>query len=147
MKSYFNFSHSYSPVWGLFFVFLIFFFAGCGNSQEEFEDINFMEFNQRIQTDRSITTPEELMKRYYFLEGEGEVSISATKEGWFGESYRIVLVHEGVPDDSMASFQVVMYAEKISDDHRSYWQVSELKKNFRCQEGRGHTNWGIDWCE
>jgi hypothetical protein len=110
---------------------------------ESFKDINAENFNAKIINLTNIETPEALITLYYNYpqeEGIPKISISASQEK--DSSYTITLINEGVHDDSMAGEKIVMKAKRNGNT----WTVLQIKKNWKCNQGRGHSNWDTTFC-
>ena len=98
---------------------------------------------KKLQERNDIETPEELITLYYnYPESEGvpnlEIEIKSTGEN----QYDITLIHDGLEDDSQRAIKVVMQASYSTEK----WVVQSIKKNWKCWDGRGHTDWGIEYC-
>ena len=119
---------------------LTFFLTSCS---ESFDYIDSTEFNNSIATRTDIETAEDLITIYYgYPEGEGAPNISIeTKELGSGK-IQVTLVHDDLMDDSLKALKIVMV---VKQNGRS-WTVLEIKKNWKCWEGRGHTDWGREYC-
>ena len=110
---------------------------------ESFDNIDSTEFNESIATRTDIKTAEELIMLYYGSpESEGVPDISIqTMELEFGK-IQVTMVHDKLMDDSMRAVKIIMTVEQKDQS----WIVLEIKKNWKCWEGRGHTNWGTEYC-
>ena len=115
-------------------------FSAC---EETFEKISPAEFNQKISERMDIESAKDLMKEYYnpFL-GEGNPSLTVDTKSYKNGKVLITLIHDGLLDDSIKAMKIIMIAKKKN----GIWMVYEIKKNWKCREGRGHENWGIDRC-
>lgn len=110
---------------------------------EKFEYVDSTKFNNSIANQSDIETAEELIRLYYSLpESEGPQNLSIeTKELEFGKT-QVTMVHDEMKDDSQRALKIVM---TVKQTDRS-WTVIEIRKNWKCWEGRGHTNWGTEYC-
>jgi len=110
---------------------------------EKFEYVDSTNFNNSIANRTDIETAEELILFYYgYSESEGTPNISIeTKELELG-NIQVTLVHDEMKDDSMRAVKIVMTVKHTGQS----WVVIEIKKNWKCWEGRGHTNWGTEYC-
>ena len=110
---------------------------------EKFEYVDSTKFNNSIANQSDIETAEELIRLYYSLpESEGPQNLSIeTKELEFGKT-QVTMVHDEMKDDSQRALKIVMTVKQLD---RS-WTVIEIRKNWKCWEGRGHTNWGTEYC-
>lgn len=110
---------------------------------EKFEYVDSTKFNNSIANRTDIETAEEIIELYYgFPENEGTQNISiGTKELELGK-IQVTLVHDDLKDDSLRALKIVMIVKQINQS----WTVIEIKKNWKCWEGRGHTNWGTEYC-
>lgn len=110
---------------------------------ESFKTRNPDLFNQIIAIRTDIATPEALIKFYYTQDREIDFSnITIESEPLGGSKYEITLIDENLQDDSMSGEKIVMTAELIGQT----WTVHEIKANWKCHDGRGHTNWGTELC-
>jgi hypothetical protein len=111
---------------------------------EDFVSLDVTEFNQKISTDTNIRTAVDLMKLYYpppeSTEGNQEYVVKSQLNS-SGE-YEVLLIHDGLLDDSVKANQFVMKARK----ENKIWTVISLKHRWKCYENRGHTEWGIENC-
>ena len=115
--------------------------SGCG--QESFNILDTKEFNDKIADRTDIGTPEELIEIYYDrseVDDNSTVTINTIDLG--DNIYEITLIHEGLPDDSVAGRKIVMTAELTG----TTWIVTEIKENWKCWEGRGSAKWGTKLC-
>lgn len=123
----------------LFFIGLLL-LSACG---ETFEKISPAEFNQKISGRTDIETEEDLMKAYYNpILGEGNPTLTIDSRSYKDGKILITLIHDGLLDDSIQAMKIIMIAKK----ENGIWRVFEIRKNWKCREGRGHENWGIDLC-
>ncbi|MFM2386944.1 MAG: hypothetical protein RL660_1701 [Bacteroidota bacterium] len=111
------------------------FFASCS---ESFKRIDPTSFNEKIKNATNIKTPEELVKIFYNYPATEKVPKLTTYAKKLGDStYEITLVHEGLEDDSQSGEKIVMKAKQDGQT----WVVIEIRKNWKCWEGRGQKNW------
>ena len=116
------------------------FFTACGDNYEYVEAISF---NREIAGRADLSTPEELIKAYYnFPENEGNPNLEIRHKEIGEGLYKTTLIHDGMEDDSQRAIKIVMIAKKEGKQ----WSVVEIKKSRKCWDGRGHTNWGAQWC-
>jgi hypothetical protein len=121
-------------------IIIITFLPSCS---ESFKTIDPKTFNEKIAERTDIKTPEQLITLYYnYPENEGHptltIKVNKTENGYF----EITLVSEGLEDDSLSGEKIVMKA-KLNGQK---WVVTEIKKNWKCLDGRGHTSWGTKRC-
>lgn len=110
---------------------------------EKFKLIDPTEFNKKIETRTDIATAEQLIKIYYnypLNEGTPKLEIESKELG--NGLIEVTLIHDGQEDDSQRAIKIVMTGELIGQR----WTVHEIKTNRKCWDGRGHTNWGTEWC-
>ena len=123
----------------LFFIGLLF-LSAC---EESFEHVDPTIFNNSISERSDIVTSEDLVNAYYHPTlGEGNPSLTIETKPYKGDMVLITLIHDGLLDDSIKALKIIMIAKKESGT----WTVIEIKKNWKCREGRGHVNWGSDLC-
>ena len=113
-------------------------------STEAFEILAVQPFQERLAKFTYIKTAEELMRLYYDVEisEEGNQKLSIEDVDLGDGSHEITLIHEGLLDDSMHAQKIVMLARQTGQT----WEIVEIKRNWRCQAGRGHQNWGPALC-
>jgi hypothetical protein len=73
---------------------------------------------------------------------EGNQSLSIHTVKTRGTNNAIILIHEGLMDDSQEAIQIKMkpyFNGKI-------WHVLEVRKNWKYHENRGHNSWGTESC-
>ena len=115
--------------------------SGC----ESFRTLDTKEFNDKIANRTDIKTPDELIKLYYDYDcsqDEGNPTITIHTIDLGKNRYEVTLIHEGLLDDSLSGWKVVMIAQRAG----TTWIVTEIKENWKCWEDRGHTNWGTKRC-
>lgn len=122
--------------------FLSFLLVIVGCEEEEYKKIDPSTFNQEIALRTDLNEPEDLIYAYYQPETEGKAKVELTVEEIAESEYRITLIHDGLLDDSQRAVKYIMEAERID----SSWLVSSIKTNWKCWEGRGHEDWGIEYC-
>jgi len=113
-------------------------------TKEAFTDIDATELNKRLSQENRTLTAQEVMRLYYPQEssGEGKEAIVTTQTILDNEVIEVTLIHANLPDDSTRDIKFVMELKETNEK----WTVLSLKKNWKCWEGRGHTDWGIDLC-
>ena len=116
--------------------------------EEPFEDGKFDELNEKLKGD-AMATPGEIMHMYYGhgeaaefegdMEGEemAPASLSTEEITLENGNTQITLIEDGLLDDSMRSYKVVMELEKTDD----YWQIVSIKQNWRCWRGENEGVW------
>ena len=110
---------------------------------ESFDNIDLIKFNNSIATRTDIETAEELIMLYYgYSENEGIPKISIETKELKSGKFQMTLIHDKMKDDSMRAVKIVMTVKQKGQS----WAVLEIKKNWKCWEGRGHTNWGTEYC-
>lgn len=100
-------------------------------------------FNKKIAVRSDIKTPEELIRLYHDypqVEGTREISVQTKNVG--DNKYRITLIHDGLGDDSQRAVKIIMTAKQTGQS----WTVIEIRENWKCHDGRGHTSWGTALC-
>lgn len=113
-------------------------------SDETFESINTDEINQLL-AGKTDLTPTEVMGLHYPTElefSEGNESIDITEKTLANGNILVTLIHDHLMDDSQMAEKQVMELTQSNGQ----WNVVALKRNWKCREGRGHTDWGIDLC-
>jgi len=125
-----------------FFLLLVTLYS-LSSCSKSFRPLDHHAFNERIASRTDIANPEALIRLYYdWPENEHVARLSIQTDSLGGNSFRITLIHEGLHDDSQSAEKIVMYATHAG----STWNVTEIKMNWKCWQGRGHTGWGTGRC-
>ncbi len=110
---------------------------------ELFKTIDPKTFNEKIADRTDIKTPEQLIRLYYnYPENEGHPILTIKVNKSENGNFDIILTSEGLEDDSLSGEKIVMKA-KLNGQK---WVVIEIKKNWKCLNGRGHASWGTKRC-
>ncbi len=122
------------------FLLVLLLLASC---TEEFKSVDPEAFNNKVAERTDIETPEELITIYYnYPPDEGKPDLSINSQKLNDNEFEITLIHDGQQDDAQQAEKVVMRA--VKSDNK--WTVREIKRNWKCYSGRGHTSWGIGYC-
>jgi len=123
-----------------FFLFFIFALSSC---KESFEPVDPSLFNAEIRGRTDIASPEELIKLFYGSgPGEGTRSFTVEAKETGAGVFEIMLVHEGLADDSVDSEKILMEARK----ENGKWTVLGIRRAWKCKPGRGRASWGTEAC-
>jgi hypothetical protein len=115
-------------------------FASC---TEEFKSVDPQAFNKKVAERADIETPEELITVYYnYPPNEGKPDLSINSQKLNANEFEITLIHDGQQDDAQQAEKVIMRAVRTNNK----WTVREIRRNWKCYSGRGHTSWGIGYC-
>jgi len=110
---------------------------------ENFDILDSAEFNKKIETRTDIVTAEQLIKIYYnYPPNEGTPKLEIKSKKLSNGLIEVTLIHDGQEDDSQRATKIVMTTELTGKK----WIVHEIKTNRKCWDGRGHANWGTEWC-
>ena len=121
----------------LFFTFLL---ISC---VESFDNMDTEMINKDIAGNINIKTPEELITLYYnFPSSESKPNLKIEKREIEKNIFEITLIHDNQQDDSQKAEKIIMIAEKLG----AKWHVKKIKRNWKCYNGRGHTDWGTEVC-
>jgi hypothetical protein len=121
-------------------ILILTFLTSCS---ESFNIVDPITFNDKIATRTDIKSPEELIKTYYnYPVNEENPKFTINTKYLDDKSVEITLIHEGLEDDSQSGEKIVMTAKQTGQT----WIVLEIKKNWKCWKGRGHTSWGTTLC-
>lgn len=116
-------------------------FTACS---EEFESKDPTAFNEKIAERTDILSPEALIEIYYnYPKTETPPLLTIKSKSLSKDKFSITLIHDKQQDDSQRAIKIVLSAQL----KERKWEVKEIKINRKCWEGRGHTNWGIEWCK
>jgi hypothetical protein len=120
-------------------IFSIYLISSCTS----YEILDVKKFNKEISERDDIKSPEELILLFYdYPESEltNKLKISAKKN--HENEYTIILIHDGMDDDSQKALKYIMKANFINNK----WEVFEVRISRKCWSGRGHKNWSRKWC-
>lgn len=110
---------------------------------ERFKTIDPAEFNEKISKRTDIETAEELIEIYYnYPPNEGTPQLELKSKEIEGGLIEVTLIHDRHADDSQRATKIVMTAELNGKS----WLVRKVKANWKCYDGRGHTDWGTGPC-
>jgi len=112
---------------------------------EKFEMINADELNQILAKESKNLTAQEVMKLYYPKKvetGEGNEKIEISENILDNGNTVVILIHDNLLDDSVKGEKHLIELKKTNDK----WKVVSIKKNWKCWNDRGHTDWGIELC-
>jgi hypothetical protein len=115
------------------------------NDGEEFEEVSPDDINQRLTKMGGDWSAKEVMKLFYPYEaesGEGNEIIEISEKVSENGNTIITLIHDNQLDDSVKGEKYIM--ELTERNNR--WTVLSIKRNWKCWEGRGHTDWGTELC-
>lgn len=116
------------------------------DKNEEFKKVNADEFNQLLSKKEGDLSAKEVMKLFYPNEvetEEGNEQITTSEKTAENGNTIVTLIHENQLDDSLNGMKYIMELQKSNDK----WIVVSIKKNWKCWNGRGHTDWGIELCK
>ncbi|QAA81107.1 hypothetical protein EI546_04905 [Aequorivita sp. H23M31] len=112
---------------------------------ENFKYLTIGFFNRHLGTLEEKLSGKEVMRLFLSREEESKEGnqIETLKEEVLPNGNTMVtLVEDNLMDDSMKAEQHIMELKK----EEGMWHVVYVKTNWKCREGRGHTDWGIDLC-
>lgn len=124
-------------------ILLVLFALVLFSCNEKFKTIDPSGFNSQIEERNDIKSPEELITIYYnYPKNEGDPDLKISSKARANNTWEIVLIHDRLQDDSQRAIKIIMLAKRTNN----IWEVEEIKKNWKCWDGRGHTDWGIEFC-
>jgi hypothetical protein len=110
---------------------------------ESFNSPDTKAFNDKISSRTDIKTPEELIRIYYdYPANESTPKLTISTKDVSDNNVEITLIHEGLEDDSQSGVKIVMTAKQTKET----WTVLQIRENWKCWDGRGHTSWGTTPC-
>jgi len=115
------------------------------DENEEFKEISSGDFNQLLTEKGGDLSAKEVMKLFYpnkIETGEGNEKIEILEKVSDNGNVVVTLTHDNLLDDSVRGEKYVMELTKSNNK----WTVLSIKKNWKCWDGRGHTDWGIKLC-
>lgn len=118
-------------------------------NKPEVEHFKFLEigfFNRHLSTTNEELTGKEVMQLFTSQDEEevmeGNQTETIREDILTNGNTQVTLVRDDLMDDSMKAEQYIMELEKTEGS----WYVVHVKTNWKCREGRGHTDWGIELC-
>lgn len=114
-------------------------------TNEEFENLEIQEFNNSLSTEKNELSAKDVMHLYYPIEienAEGKEEITIDEKTLDNGNTLVTLIHDNQMDDSVKGDKLVMELSKIDGK----WKALSIKKNWKCYDGRGHTDWGTEFC-
>ncbi len=116
------------------------------NENEKFETMNSDEINRLLKGMSENLSAQDVMKLYRPEEiektNEGNEKIEIFEKNAENGNILITLIHDNLLDDSLRGEKYIMELKRTNDK----WTVISIKNNWRCWNGRGHTDWGIERC-
>jgi hypothetical protein len=112
---------------------------------EEFKQLNSDDLNQLLTEKERNLSAKEVMRLFYphkVETSEGNEKIELTEKVSNNGKIVVTLIHDNLLDDSVRGEKYVMELRKSNNR----WAVISIKKNWKCWDGRGHTDWGIKLC-
>lgn len=120
-------------------IIIMTFLSSCS---ESFQELDPKTFNEEITGRTDIKTPEDLVRVYYdYPEGEGSQP-TITVENLQDNTFEITCILEGLEDDSQSGEKTILRAKLNGQT----WSLLQIKRNWKCWTGRGHTSWGTETC-
>src|SRR5690625_4425699 len=113
--------------------------------KEEYIMIDHAELNYTLAQTTTSMSAKEVMKLYYPQEvesQEGNEILTIQEKALENGNIIVTLIHDNFLDDSLKGEKHVMELQLKNNK----WSIVTLKKNWKCWERRGHTNWGIEPC-
>lgn len=114
-------------------------------ANEKFEIINADELNKMLVKESENLTAQEVMRLYYPKKveaGEGNEKIEILENVLDNGNTIVILIHDNLLDDSVKGEKHLIELEKTNDK----WKAVSIKKNWKCWNDRGHTDWGTGLC-
>lgn len=115
------------------------------NRDEKFIIVDTDDINQKLNKRIENLSAKEVMKLYYPINvngKEGNEKIEVSEKNAENGNTLIILIHDNLLDDSLKGEKHIMELKMTNNK----WTVISIKKNWKCQSNRGHTQWGIEMC-
>lgn len=116
------------------------------NNTETFKtiDVATLEKLNFIISSQNVKTEEEIMSAYKpeSVEIKGHYTYTISKKNIDNATKKITLIEDGLLDDSLAGEKTVM----IVKTENAVLKVISIKENYKCQQNRGHQEWGVELC-
>lgn len=114
-------------------------------TNEKFKTIDSDKLNQLLKGKSEDLSAQDVMKLYYpskVESGEGNERIEISEKKLENGNTSVTLIHDNLRDDSQRGEKYIMELKRANNK----WAVISIKKNWKCWNGRGHTDWGIEMC-
>ncbi|WP_408024668.1 hypothetical protein [Tenacibaculum sediminilitoris] len=115
------------------------------DDNEKFKEISSDNLNQLLAEKEGDLSPKEVMMLFYpnkVETSEGNEKIELLEKVSNNGNVVVTLIHDNLLDDSVRGEKYIMELTK----NNNKWTVLSIKKNWKCWDGRGHTDWGIEFC-
>ena len=113
---------------------------------EQFQYLTMGFFNRHLGTLTDELSGEEVMRLFIPKEesesNEGNEIETIHEKILENGNMLVTLIQDNLMDDSIKGEKYVMELEKFEGT----WNAVYIKKNWKCREGRGHTDWGVEMC-
>jgi hypothetical protein len=128
------------------YIFLFFAIVMCGGfwqcSSQKYVLIPPDAVNETIRFDVTIQGPAELMHVVYPYPDSHNVHID-WKQKRNSNSYKIILTHTKLEDDSIEAFKYIVQAQY----NGTTWNIISILRTHKCHEGRANTKWNTELCK
>lgn len=110
---------------------------------EQFVSENAQQFNEKVSQRKDITAPEQIAEIYLKNENsEFDIKkVQINSERINATEYEVTIIQK-LSDDSIAEEKTILTAQ----NDNLIWQIKKIRRNWKCHEDRGHTNWGTEKC-
>ncbi|AWX44236.1 hypothetical protein HME9304_01236 [Flagellimonas maritima] len=115
------------------------------DDNQEFKAIDSDDLNQLLVKKGGDLSPKEVMNLFYpntVETGEGNEKIELLEKVSDNGNVIVTLIHDNLLDDSVRGEKYIIELKR----NNNKWTVLSIKKNWKCWNGRGHTDWGIEFC-
>ena len=115
------------------------------DENEKFKTLNSDEINHLLKGKSENISAQDVMKLYYPKKvetAEGNEKIEISEKKLENGNALVTLIHDNLLDDSVRGEKCIMELKRTTNK----WIVISIKKNWKCWNGRGHTDWGINLC-
>ena len=112
-------------------------------SGEKFMSLEVDKINNTIAQFPDYLSPLEILDVYYRTEAAEGEEITTHEDKISKTESEVTLVHSGLQDDSVESEKYVLTAKLANGE----WMITKIQKNWKCQLGRGHQEFGVEPCE
>lgn len=102
------------------------------------------DLNHEISAHGKALIPEEIVKMYYPHQAAStKETISINKEKMEDGNTKITLIDDNMVSETQKTTKIELILQPVG----KAWKVVKIQKQWKCYEGKGHTDWGIQTCK
>jgi hypothetical protein len=123
--------------------------AACGPSEDlsSFQNVDPSAFNDKIReagqrNESWANNPEESTRHLFEVPLEGSRTSSAISSKTINGESIVTFTQEGLGDDSVKGEKLILTFKKANE----VWLITDIKRGYMCQDGRGHSHYSGEVC-